>query len=98
MKPVRTTTRNYDAAGAGSGRVIRIIMLWKLLRLKRPGHTPELWVLMSWWLRHRVGRLFAVVSVKHERRWLGFLRSFRQRRAVLVRRAGLYRDKLLGRL
>jgi len=98
MKPVKTTTRHYDAAGAGIGRIIRIAVLWKLLTFHGHGRNPSLATLFGLFMRHRFGRLFAVVSVKHEQRWLATLRTFRRRRAIVMRRTGLVRDKLLGRL
>ncbi len=98
MKALRTTTRQYDATGAGNGRVIRIVLLWKLLGLGDLARNARVGRIAGLGLRHRFGRVYALVTVKHERRWIDLLRGFRQRRAVLVRRAGLVRDKLLGRL
>ena len=98
MKPIKTTTRSYDAAGIPTSRVMRVVILWKLLSLSDQGRNPRLSLLLGIWIRQRFGRQIAVVTVKHERRWMNFLRAFRHRRSVLFRRAGLIRDKLLGRL
>jgi hypothetical protein len=98
MKPVRTTTDSYDATGIGTFRLLRIVILWKLLGLADLGRKQRISPLLGIWIRQRFGRQFAWITVKHERSWMSFLRTFRHRRSVLIRRAGLIRDKLLGRL
>ncbi len=98
MKPRYVTTRHYDAGGIGMGRILRIVLLWKVLGLSGLGRSQSPLVLVKLALYQRFGRHLSVITVKHERRWMQFLRGFRQRRAVIARRAGLIRDKLLGRL
>lgn len=98
MRSLRTTTRGYDATGAGNGRLIRIVILWKLLGIGGLARNARIDHLARLGARHRLGRAYAIITVKQERRWRTVLRAFRQRRAILTRRAGLVRDKLLGRL
>lgn len=98
MKRMHTTTRFYDAAGIGNIRMLRIVLMWKLMGLDGLARNPRLSDLVTLTTRHYLGGYMAVISVKYEREWMKFLRAFRQRRALLLRRAGLVRDKLLGRL
>ena len=98
MKTKRLTTKGYDIEGAGNLRLMRIVLLWKFLRLDELGGKPRLADILGLTLRHHLGAYFAIITVKYEPQWLRFLRAFRQRRTVLFRRAGLIRDKLLGRL
>lgn len=98
MKDKRITTRGYDIAGAGNLRLLRVVLLWKLLRLDELGGKPRLTDMLGLTIRHHLGAYLAVITVKYEPQWLHVLRVIRHRRAVLIRRAGLIRDKLLGRL
>ena len=98
MKHVKTTSRTFDATGAGNRRMMRMMLLWKALGLSDLARGSTLREIAALGIRHHLGRSIAIVTVKHEQRWMRFLRGFRQRRAVLSRRAGLIRDKLLGRL
>ncbi len=95
---MRTTNRRWDAGGLECTRVFRVVLLWKLLALDDVSGKPPLRDLAALTVRHYLGGVFAVVTVKYERQWLNFLREFRRRKAVFLRRAGLVRDKLLGRL
>ncbi len=98
MKSVRTTNRRYDGHGIENGRIMRIVALWKLLGISGLSRSQGITTLWRLYLRQCFGKRLAVITVKHEQRWLRFLRTFRQRRALIARRAGLIRDKLLGRL
>ena len=98
MKTTRITTRGYDVAGLNNLRLLRIVLLWKVLRLDELGGKPRLTGILGLTVRHYLGAWLAILTVRYEPQWLRFLRIARQRRTVLARRAGLIRDKLLGRL
>lgn len=95
---LRTTNKHYDVSGMENGRILRLLLLWKLLRLDDISGKPPLRDLLQLAIHHHFGRYIAVVTVKYEQKWMKFLRTFRHRKAVFLRRAGLIRDKLLGRL
>ncbi len=95
---MRTTNRRWDVSGLECTRVMRVVLLWKMLALDDVAGKPPLRDLAALAVRHYLGGMFAVVTVKYERQWLEFLRGFRRRRSIVARRAGLVRDKLLGRL
>ncbi len=96
--PEHTTTRRYDIQGMGNLRVFRVVLLWKLLRLDDISGKPKLRDVLDLTVRHYLGGQLAIITLKHEKQWLRFLQNFRRKKAVVFKRAGLIRDKLLGRL
>ena len=74
----KTTNKHYDIQGLEMVRVIRLITLWKILRIDDIGGKPRLRDLLQLAVHHYAGRFAAIVTVKHEKRWLRSLVLIRE--------------------
>ncbi|GJL81660.1 MAG: hypothetical protein DHS20C01_12940 [marine bacterium B5-7] len=98
MTSKRVTTDRFDASGTGCVRMLKIVLLWKMLGISGVANGPRIGDLLAINSRIFFGRHAAIISVKYERQWRNWLTRYRRTRLTLLRRGGLIRDKLMGRL
>ena len=91
---IKTTNKNYDIHGMEMLRMIRMVIIWKLLRIDDVVGKPKLSDLLQLAIHHYAGHLTAVITVKHEKRWLRSLVLIREYRARTYRLAGKMKQRI----
>jgi len=93
----RVINEHYEIVGMESTRLIKQFLIWLPFRFGALAKGPGFVNLCEMMIRHRFGRLLAIVTVKQESNWLRLVRSGRLARHHLGAFYAGIKRKFLGK-